>query len=207
MARVIECARCGNETIATGPRTIYCPKCSYEVRIEKQNQRRSGGRKDFGTKHITCEACGKDVEVPIKAARARFCPECASKSFRNSHKEFRKKEKERELCINETIEGTCKKCGATFSYFYRGGSKRMFCNLCSDSRRIEFAGENEPNYRAGWHCISEPKKKKKPRVSQIDSIQRAAHEAGMSYGKYQALLAVQKMQKAKQKKNSRKKGA
>ena len=103
--RVIKCARCGEDVFTTGPRTKYCLACATKIRIENQNKRRSGGLKDGAphTKHITCEICGKDVVVSTKAARARYCPECAAKAFKASTKKHRTKEK-RWLLAEPTTE-------------------------------------------------------------------------------------------------------
>ncbi len=249
-SRVIKCARCGSETPATGPRTQYCPSCAYIIRLEKQNARRSNGRKHAEhTKIITCEICGKEIVVNSKAARAKYCPECATKAFKASTKKMRDKEKNTIVCercgtefVSTNIRGPqrkycdeckesayketnrkafhawaerrknglpnmkiCDICGAPFDN--KGGGGRRYCDKCRIEVKREAERQKQRKKREGWRCTDLQQKRKKPRVSQIDSIQRAAHEAGMSYGKYQALLAVQKMQKAKQKKNSRKKGA
>jgi len=121
-SRVIKCARCGSETPATGPRTQYCPSCAYIIRLEKQNARRSNGRKHAEhTKIITCEICGKEIVVSSKAARAKYCPECSSKAFRASAKKYKDKEKNTIICV---------RCGAEVVLKSPQASNRMYCDDC-----------------------------------------------------------------------------
>jgi len=190
--RVIKCARCGEDVFTTGPRTKYCLACATQIRIESQNKRRSkkGKLDPAHTKVITCEICGKEVIVPAKAARARYCPECSSKAYKASTKKYRDKEKNPP--VGETVETTCIICNKSFSYEYRGGKRREFCNMCSPNRHDENAGAIEPNYHTGWHKAEKPRKKKKPHVSQIVDLNEAARKAGMSYGRYVAMLAMKK---------------
>jgi len=234
--RVITCARCGSETVATGPRTKYCPPCSYFVRLEKQNARRSQGKTQAEhTKIITCAICGKEVVVNSKAARARYCPECSTKAFKDSSKQYRAKEKRWLLAEPRTIK--CERCGCEivledsrqFNRKYCDDCKeivyaelrkkakdaykkrinpdvkrcarcgialekqnRKYCDDCSAAAKREQEAAKKRKQREGWRTSELPRtKKKKPRVSQIENLNDAARKAGMSYGKYVAMLAMQ----------------
>ena len=230
--RVIKCARCGEDVFTTGPRTKYCLACATQIRIENQKKRRSGGLKNGAphTKHITCEICGKDVVVPSKAARAKYCPECSAKAYKAATKKHRDKERNTITCercgaefVSTNIRGPqrkycdeckesayketnrkafhawaerrknglpnmkiCDICGAVFDS--KGGGGRRYCDKCRIEVKREAERQKQRKKREGWRCTDLQQKRKKPRVSQIDSIQRAAHEAGMSYGKYKALM-------------------
>ena len=127
-------------------------------------------RKVGKTKVIQCIRCGADVIVSVHAARAKFCPKHAAEEKKKEQKAFR----ERQM---KSQTGICHRCGVEFSYIYKG-KERAFCDECKN--------------RKGGRPKSLPKKPKKKRKPTIDEIQRAAHAAGMSYGKYQAMLAMKK---------------
>ena len=137
--RVIQCARCGEDVFPTGPRTKYCLACATKIRIENQSKRRSGGLKNGAqhTKHITCEICGKDVVVSTKAARARYCPECAAKALRASTKKHRDKEKRWLLAEPRII--TCACCGCEVVLENARSYNRKYCDDC---RKIVYAELN-----------------------------------------------------------------
>ena len=242
--RVIKCARCGEDVFTTGPRTKYCLACATQVRIENQKKRRACGLKDGTpyTKHITCEICGKDVVVSTKAARARYCPECAAKAFKASAKKHRTKEKRWMLAEPRIIK--CERCGCevvltdarSFNRKYCDDCKKIvyaeltkkahdaykdrknpegkrrcarcgvvlekrrgnqkYCDDCRAAARREQDAARKQKQREGWRTGELPeKKKKKPRVSQIENLNAAARKAGMSYGKYVAMLAMQRQRK------------
>lgn len=239
--RVITCARCGNETIATGPRTKYCPPCAYFTRLEKQNARRTQqDRHAEHTKVITCEICGKEAVVSSKAARAKYCPECSSKAFKVSTEKHRKKERrwllaepriikcercgcevvledvrqfKRKYCddcqkivyaelrkkakdaFNERnrtddLTGNQKQCERCGTIFVRQGF-RKYCDDCRIIVKREQEAAHKKKQRDGWRTGELPvRRKKNPRVSQIEAINDAARKAGMSYGQYQAMKAM-----------------
>lgn len=184
--RKIICARCGKETVAKGTSMKYCPDCGYQVRMEKVALYREAlrvargvkdekAKKPGKTKRIKCQRCGAEVEVPARASRAKFCPKCSQESKNESVKRSKARAKEEPPTLSVTT--VCKRCGVTFSYEYKK-YERAFCDDCKDANN---GRKKEP--------------KKKARVSRIDDIQRAAQAAGMSYGKYMALLSMRKMKK------------
>lgn len=204
--RKIICANCGNETVATGPRTKYCPLCAYRIRLEKQNAKRSGGRRadPAHTKIITCAICGKEFEVNAKAARAKFCPECSGKAFKSSKKKHR--EKEKRWLLEEPRSITCERCGVEVVLTDARQFNRKYCDDCqkivyaelrkkAKDAQKERGREKQLDKRRSPFKGCGSKSTKKPRVSQIEAIQKAAHAAGMSYGKYQAMLAMQAAKK------------
>ena len=200
MPRTIKCARCKNEVVATGMRQKYCPECAYLIGREKatlfrdalQAARESGkGAKKKGLvkteepklKHITCAKCKADIVVPVKAGRAKYCPKCAQEEKSASQKRSKERRKKGDRPTDGGIITTiCNSCGQEFSYIYKGYYK----TLCEECRGANCGAGGPKKLKA---------KKKKPHVSQIDAIQRAAHEMGMSYGKYKAMLAMQEMRK------------
>lgn len=98
----------------------------------------------------------------------------------------------------------CARCGIEVSTMK--GSRRKYCPDCAKEAVRE---NNRRYYKHMSRIIREPTQteiKREMRQSRIDEIQRSAHAAGMSYGKYKAMLAIQEMRKPKAAKK-RKKGA
>ena len=171
--RIIKCARCGEDTVARGPSSKYCPECAYKIRMEKValfrealNAARGGKPQDTGpkkTKIIKCKKCGVDVEVPMRASRAKFCPKCAEEAKIESVRRSRKKTKEQEE---------------------------------------EFLEEEEIQYED--NVLGSEIEPWIPRESHIEEINAKARAAGMSYGKYRAMLEIQKQQRKKKRKKVKK---
>lgn len=197
--RKIKCVRCGNEVIATGTRQKYCRECESHIVKEKaalfREAIRAARESGKGTKkkslvkpeepklkHIKCKKCGADVVVSAMAWNAKYCPKCASEERSASQRRSKERRKRAgRQTGGETVTTICNSCGREFSYIYRGYYKTL-CGECTGA-----------NCGAGG-----PKKlkaKKKPHVSRIDEIQRAAQAAGMSYGKYKAMMEMQKAKK------------
>lgn len=81
----------------------------------------------------------------------------------------------------------CERCGAEFEQ--RGF--RKYCDDCRIIVRREKDAAKKRKQREGWRTSELPvRRKKKPRVSQIEAINDAARKAGMSYGQYQAMKAM-----------------
>ena len=207
--RIIKCAGCGVEVDAKGPSQKYCPVCAYQNRLERQTARREESKKELmkeraalfnealeaartsgkkppkrKTKHIRCARCGADVEVPVMAARAKFCPKCAIASVREKNREYR--ERAAAPGDGETMTGRCSCCGKNFSYIYEG-KRRTKCDACRkyDDKSLS-------------RIIKEPTQteiEREMRQRRIDEIQRAAHAARMSYGKYKAMMEMRKAKK------------
>lgn len=222
--RLIKCARCGNEVVATGPNQKYCPLCAYQIRLERQAEKREESRKELmkvraamfhealaaarasgkeppkkKTKRIRCERCGAEVEVPVMAARAKFCPACATASVREKNREYR--ERAASLGEGELTTGRCSCCGKNFSYTYTG-KRRTKCDAC---RKCNDVGQMRRKKKRGLkedgrldRIFPQPTKaeiERELRQRRIDAIQRAAKEAGMSYGQYKAWLYTQEQKK------------
>lgn len=207
--RTIKCARCGEKTVAKGPSQKYCPTCAYQERLERQAVKREESKRELmkaraalfrdaleaarasgkeppkkKTKRIRCERCGAEVEVPVMAARAKFCPACATASVREKNRKYR--ERAASLGEGELTTGKCSCCGKNFSYIYEG-KRRTKCEACR---------KYDDKYMSS--IFKEPTKKeieRELRQRRIDEIQRAAQAAGMSYGKYKAMLEMQKAKK------------
>jgi hypothetical protein len=78
---------------------------------------------------------------------------------------------------------TCEICGGEF-YSHRKDSK-----CCSDSCKREYRKVYQSNYREGVFCGTPekaPDVTRKP--SNLAEINRLAREAGMSYGRYVAMM-------------------
>ena len=222
--RLIKCARCGNEVVATGPSQKYCPLCAYHIRLERQAGKREERKKDLmkaraamfheelaaarasgkepprkRTKRIRCERCGVEVEVPFMAFRARFCPACATASVREKNREYR--ERAASLGEGELATGRCSCCGKNFSYTYRGKrrTKCDACRKCNDIGQLRRKKERGPEDGGRLSVLFPPPTKaeieRELRQRKIDEIQRAAKEAGMSYGQYKAWLYTQEQKK------------
>ena len=120
---------------------------------------------------IKCKRCG--IEVSTMAKSRKYCPDCAKAAQKEAHRK----------CVSkpggQVITGICNSCGREFPYIYRGYDK----TLCGECRGANCGAGGPKKIKA---------KKKKPHVSQIDAIQRAAHAAGMSYGRYVAMMEMQK---------------
>lgn len=188
--RKIKCARCGEETIAKGPRSKYCPLCGYQVRLETARMfqealraargepkvvapKKKSARKG-GTKHIKCARCGADVVVSVHATRAKSCPKCSQESKEESTKRCKERREQ------ETITEICHGCGREFTYIFKGQYKA----LCEDCK---------PSRSSAWR--KGEKSRAKPGASKIVEIQQQAQAAGMSYGQYKAWLYMQEMKK------------
>ena len=204
--RTIKCARCGEKTVAKGPSQKYCPTCAYQERLERQAAKREESKRELmkaraalfhdaleaarasgkeppkkKTKRIRCERCGAEVEVPVMAARAKFCPACATASVREKNRKYR--ERAASLGEGELTTGKCSCCGKNFSYIYEG-KRRTKCEACR---------KYDDKYMSS--IFKEPTKKeieRELRQRRIDEIQRAAQAAGMSYGRYVAMMEMQK---------------
>lgn len=204
--RTIQCARCGEKTVAKGPSQKYCPTCAYQERLERQAAKREESKRELmkaraalfhdaleaakasgkeppkkKTKRIRCERCGAEVEVPVMAARAKFCPACATASVREKNRKYR--ERAASLGEGELTTGKCSCCGKNFSYIYEG-KRRTKCDTC---RKYDEKYMNR--------IIREPTQTeidRELRQRRIDEIQRAAQAAGMSYGRYVAMMEMQK---------------
>lgn len=190
MARIIKCARCGKETEATGPRSKYCPSCKEEIRAGGKIEIVNGAR----VKHIKCAICGKDTVVSIKAAHEKFCKDCSGQAYKETRAAWKRRVRVQsgEAQNGEKITSFCTVCGKEFSYIYNG----YYLARCEKCRG-----------KGGRAAQPIRRYEKRPGNTRLDAAQRAAQELGMSYGKYKAMLAMQKMKKAKQKKKTRKKGA
>lgn len=123
-------------------------------------------------KTITCARCGIEVST-MKGSRTKYCPDCAKAAQKEAHRK----------CVSkpggQVVTTICNSCGREFSYIFRGYDK----TLCGECRGANCGAGGPKKIKA---------KKKEPHVSQIDAIQRAAHAAGMSYGRYVAMMEMQK---------------
>lgn len=189
MARIIKCARCGKETEAAGPRSKYCPACKEEIRAGGKIEIVNGAR----VKHIKCAICGKDTVVSIKAAHAKFCRECSGQAYKETRAAWKRRVRAQsgEAQNGEKITSFCTVCGKEFSYIYNG----YYLARCEKCRG-----------KGGRAAQPIRRYEKRPGNTRLDAAQRAAQELGMSYGKYKAMLAMQKMKKPKAAKK-RKRGA
>ena len=189
MARIIKCERCGKETEATGTRQKYCPTCSKEVRAGGKIEIVNGAR----VKHIKCAACGEDTVVSIKAAHAKFCRRCASQAYKETQAAWKRRTRAKtgKAWQGETVTSYCTDCGKEFSYIYNG----YYVARCEECRG-KGGRASQPLRKYG----------RRPGNARLDAAQRAAQEAGMSYGKYKAMLSMQKGKKPKQTRKTKKKG-
>lgn len=224
--RTIQCARCGEKTVAKGPSQKYCPTCAYQERLERQAAKREESKRELmearaalfhdaleaarasgkeppkkKTKRIRCERCGAEVEVPVMAARAKFCPACATASVREKNRQYR--ERAASLGEGELTTGKCSCCGKNFSYIYEG-KRRTKCDACrkyDEAGRMRRKKEREQCLEEGgkfsvlFRSPTKAEIERELRQRRIDEIQRAAQAAGMSYGKYKAMLEMQKAKK------------
>ncbi len=216
--RIINCAKCGKIIEARSPRTKYCPSCAYEVRQERAKAfyealKAARGepikpkelKKPIEPKKrkwelaepriIKCGHCGREVVLTdARSHNRKYCDDCKKIVYAELTKKAHDAYKDRK---NPEGKRLCARCGVVLEK-RRGGQK--YCDDCRAAARLErdAARKRKQKQREGWRIGELPeKKKKKPRVSQIDSIQRAAHEAGMSYGKYVAMLAMKKGKKVR----------
>jgi len=189
--RVIKCAKCGREVETKGNGQKYCPECAYEIRIERNHERlearaamfrdalqaaRESGKSAIktrfaGIRHIKCEKCGADVEVPKMAGRAKYCPRCSQESYRDSHKRSRER-------YAVKLTAICDVCGEEFEYVKKG-KNRTTCDACRDTE---------------WTMGKRSEEKKEP-VARIQDLETAAKAKGMSYGQYKAWLYMEAQKK------------
>ena len=147
-------------------------------------------------KHIKCAICGKDTVVSIKAVHAKFCKDCKADAYKEASREWHRRQREK---AGKTLEGErltsyCTVCGKEFSYIFKGYYIAR-CPKCTG--------------KGGKASFPQERYSRRPGNGRLDAAQRAAHELGMSYGKYKARLALQEMRNPKKakKRKMKKKGA
>lgn len=112
-----------------------------------------------------CVRCGAD----ISGTNRKYCKDCREQAYQDL-----------QLARCQEVIVTCKRCGVHFTAIDNG--KGYVRTLCDDCRWEPLREKNRANKAP----------KKKPRVSQIESINEAARKAKMSYGKYVAMMAMKK---------------
>ena len=179
----LKCARCGEDFVLTSPQAMrrkYCDDCRGIVYREMHRKASAAfkERKRSDGLHGNQKRCARCGAVFEKQGYRKYCDDCRGIVKQEQTNDSRERNRrKRGTLIGETIEATCKMCGKPFSYVYGGGMKRAYCDRCSIGRsQVVYYGSDEP-----------PRKKKKPRVSQIEAINEAARASGMSYGQYQAM--------------------
>ncbi len=153
---------------------------------EREGQETRGGVR---VKHIKCAICGKDTVVSIKAVRAKFCKECSGQAYKETRAAWKRRAREKagKEMQGERVTSYCTVCGKEFSYIYNG----YYLARCEDCRG-----------KGGRASAPLRKYEKRLGNTRLDAKQRAAHDARMSYGKYTAMLAMEKTQKKKGAKKS-----
>lgn len=85
---------------------------------------------------------------------------------------------------------TCERCGKSFVINSRIGGRTRYCRPCAIEAKRERDRKRFQKIR-DEDKASLPKPKKEPlpkRVSHIDDLAAAARAAGMSYGRYKAMM-------------------
>ena len=138
---------------------------------------------------LKCARCG--CEVVLKSPQAmnrKYCDDCQKVVYA----ELRKKAKDayRERRRTDGLQGNQKRCERCGVLFEKQGF-RKYCDDCRSIMKREQDAAKKRKQREGWRTSGLPvRRKKKPRVSQIEAINDAARKTGMSYGQYQALKAM-----------------
>lgn len=151
-----------------GQRQTLCPKC------RKRQEKEAKAEK---TVTIVCKRCGKTVVTSAKGPERQYCDACAHERRKERQKAWREekaaKKPPRVRKGRGTVRvGECTRCGVTFEYIYKG-YERICCDDC---------------LRGGVrNLVTRP-----TRVSQIDDLAAAARAAGMSYGRYKAMMEYKK---------------
>ena len=84
----------------------------------------------------------------------------------------------------------CARCGENFVVNARVGGRTKYCRKCALEVRRESDRRKHKKIRdENKASLPKPRTRKAPkRVSQIDNICKAARAAGMSYGRYKAMM-------------------
>ena len=90
---------------------------------------------------------------------------------------------------------TCERCGVEISVLWM---RQKYCDDCAKGvkREMNSASTKSANEKRKAKA-AEKREKKKPHVSRIDDILQAARKAGMSYGRYVAMIAMKKEEETK----------
>jgi hypothetical protein len=134
-----------------------------------------------------CAICGKEFEVDdmdINRNRRKYCGEdCAIQAA------YRRK---RRYLLNGKNSYTvkCDICGKVFTTCY---SQKTTCSTECREERVKRNSREAGRARReailnGTLPKPERKKAKQNRVATVEEVQKKAREAGMSYGKYMAML-------------------
>lgn len=144
-----------------------------------------------------CVICNKPFEVDDldrNRNRRRFCGiDCAEKGAYQRKKEYAKNGKDRSRDVK------CEICGKIFRTSY---SQKVTCGPdCKKerSRRLAYDWNRARREAIQNGTRPKPERKKQNKVETIEEVQRKAREAGMTYGKYMAMIQCQRMQEEREK--------
>ena len=192
----ITCAICGKDVVVStkASRAKFCPECSaraYKASAKKYKDKEKRWMLAEPRK-IHCERCG--CEVILTDARSfnrKYCDACKKIVYVELTKKAHDAYRERK---NPGVK-RCARCGVVLE---NRRSNQKYCDDCRAAAKFEKEAARKRRQREGWRTDELPeKKKKKPRVSQIEKLNAAARKAGMSYGKYVAMLAMKKGKKVR----------
>ena len=136
-----------------------------------------------------CAICGKEFEVDKSdrnCDRRKYCgSQCSERAAYERKREYAKYGKKPMFNVE------CQYCG---KIFLTNMERKTTCSLeCNYERSLIRQRENGRKRREAIRngTLPKPKPRKQKKVATVEEVQKKAREAGMSYGKYMALLYMQ----------------
>ena len=135
---------------------------------------------------IKCKRCGCEVVLTNRqASRRKYCDACQKIVYAELRRKSAVAWWERQ---KSGVKRLCVRCGVVLESPRRG---QKYCDDCRALAKKEKEATRR-NMVKELQRTGKPPKEKKPRVSQIVNLNEAARKAGMSYGRYVAMLAMKK---------------
>jgi len=209
MSQVLKCKDCGKDFIKLGNKGTppsRCPDCRLEAKreaarrcAEKRKKLRDRVREKqlnsaYAPGFRTCAKCQEKkpselfrVDNKLRA----YCRECRETSAYRPHGMH-----VCEQCRKE-------KPASSYELTRTGRNRRRICNDCAaekvraKERELQAQAETEAFIKElAWrrHCHKRSKQASAEAEKRMDALVLAAEGAGMSYGKYQAMLRQKKLQ-------------
>lgn len=136
--------------------------------------------------HIKCAKCGAEFDVPARGnGKTKYCKDCAAKARREAKAEWLKRKPEKPKA-SPVVVLKCERCGKDIVILKQYSRRRKFCDDCTAINNRERSARNIRIWLEKEAQKPKPKKAK----STIEATLKAARAAGMSYGKYKAMMQM-----------------
>lgn len=179
------CEICGKVVPMRAINQKYCTDCADELRMQRQREyvKRWAAKQDREPMSATlvCTICGKTTER--KAARQKYCPECAAK-------EKARRQHERAMALKKptpTRREACEMCGKIIEMTF---PNQKYCPECAASITYTRRKKLNREERELEVMLQNRRKKQEESKRNMVHIVDAARAAGMTYGQYTAMMRM-----------------